>query len=101
METEYLLAWSLQTMASGWRRRSPKGLLFCMRMWIAWQDPEGLEQGHGYWPVLTWQPTQVASAAPGALLTDRERRWVRCIIQRLEALTYIVAWRLYAAGWAP
>ena len=55
------------------------------------------EEGKGYWPVLSWQPSATASPRTIACLSDAEYMWVSCIIQWLEALMRIIAWRLNRA----
>ena len=51
----------------------------------------------GHRPGLTWQPSQYASAHTRWLVSEEGYQWVSCIIQWLEAIRNIIAWRLYAA----
>ena len=53
---------------------------------------------YGNWPVLTWHPSSQATAYTLWLFSEEGYEWVSCIIQWLEALRTIVAWRLYAAA---
>ena len=51
----------------------------------------------GHCPVLTWQPSTTATPDTLSFFSEEGYMWVTCIIQWLEALRTVVAWRLYAA----
>ena len=53
---------------------------------------------YGHWPVLTWHPPPEATADTLWRFSEEGYDWVSCIIQWLEAVRTIVAWRLYAAA---
>ena len=54
--------------------------------------------GYGQRPILTWQPSALASVDTLWLFSEEGCMWASCIIQWLEALRSVIAWRLYAAA---
>ena len=61
------------------------------------QSGGGSALNYGHWPVLTWQPSAAVSPDTHWLFSEDGYMWVSCIIQWLEALRTVIAWRLYVA----